>query len=109
MLHVAEHYPNFNYQKIIAHLNITQSQKVHLTKNKMQKICSVASSESEQKLIKYVAVKAQNLSRNQSRHELYIDKPKELIQKMGSEITQQARGHKRCSLAFGSCKGLCRG
>ena len=49
----------------------------------------MASSESDQKLIKYVAMKAQNLNRVQSRPELGINNPQKLIENVEKAITQQ--------------------
>ncbi|XP_072163624.1 uncharacterized protein [Diadema setosum] len=89
VMYVAEHCSNFDYQKMITHLRTMPSEKIHLSKEDMKQICSMASSETDQALIKYVAMKAQNLNVTQSRRELGVQNPQKLVQTVEGAISQQ--------------------
>ena len=62
-LFVTEYVKDFDYNKLINHLNLAPSKaSLNLTKEKMREICSLASTEKDRTLIKYVAIKAQKLN-----------------------------------------------
>ncbi len=89
LLYVAEQCANFDYQKIVRHLNILPSKEVHISKEEMKQICSMATSETDQTLIKYVAMKAHNLNVTDTRKKLGVNNPTKLVQTVDASISQQ--------------------
>ncbi|XP_041459979.1 uncharacterized protein LOC121411367 [Lytechinus variegatus] len=93
-LFVAEYVTNFDYNNMIHHLNLVPPKiQLHFSKDEMKEICSLASSEKDRSLIKYVAIKSHNLSAKQSKKRLGVHNPKMLLQNVADAIVQQKQIH----------------
>ena len=89
-LFVTEYVPNLDYTKIIRHLNLMPPKsQLNFSKEEMREICSLATSEKDRGLIKYVTIKSHNLNTTQSRKMLGINDPKALVTNISHAIKQQ--------------------